>query len=150
MASRKKRSRSRSDASLTPGQASYVLERIIKDKRVSRGDVSRYLSEMQSEIGDLERRLQSLRDAAGEAVGAVRRGIGRAAAAAREAVGGARKSRKRRSKITAEQRASRVLQGRYLGLIRQIPASRRAGIKKIAQEKGRESAIKEMSSILGK
>jgi len=137
---------------MTPGQASYVLERIIKDKRVSRGDVSRYLSEMQSEIGDLERRLQSLRDAAGEAVAVVRRGLGRAAVAVRGAVGGtpARKSRKRRSKITAEQRASRVLQGRYLGLIRQIPASRRAGIKKIAKEKGREAAIKEMSSRLGK
>ena len=154
MAIRKKRSRSsRSDAQMTPGQASYVLERIVKDKRVSRGDVSRYLSEMQSEIGDLERRLQSLRDAAGEAVAVVRRGLGRAAVAVRGAVGGdtpARKSRKRRSKITAEQRASRVLQGRYLGLIRQIPASRRAGIKKIAKEKGREAAIKEMSSILGK
>jgi O6-methylguanine-DNA--protein-cysteine methyltransferase len=59
--------------------------------------------------------------------------------------------RKRRSsKITAEQLASRQLQGRYLGLIRQIPASKRGTYQKIAKEKGREAAIKEMMTTLKK
>jgi hypothetical protein len=52
--------------------------------------------------------------------------------------------RRRRSRITPEQLASRQLQGRYLGLIRQIPASKRAQYQKIAKERGREAAINEM------
>jgi hypothetical protein len=71
-----------------------------------------------------------------------------AAPAAVEAKPGRR--RRRRSKITAEQLASRQLQGRYLGLIRQIPASRRGQYQKTAKEKGREAAIKEMQHALGK
>ena len=46
--------------------------------------------------------------------------------------------------------ASRKVQGRYLGLIRQIPASQRGKYTKIAKEKSREAAIKEMQSALGK
>ncbi|HEY3052623.1 MAG TPA: hypothetical protein VGK04_04465 [Thermoanaerobaculia bacterium] len=105
---------------------------------------------MRREIGDLERRLESLREATGEAIrGAVQsltpgRRRGRPPGAAK---GGAKR---RRARITAEQRASRVLQGRYLGLIRQIPATRRAAYQKIAKDKGREAAIKEMRSALNK
>lgn len=58
--------------------------------------------------------------------------------------------RRRRSRITAEQLASRQLQGRYLGLIRQIPASRRGLIQKIAKDRGREAAINEMRVVLKK
>jgi hypothetical protein len=46
--------------------------------------------------------------------------------------------------------ASRQLQGRYLGLIRQIPASQRGRYTKTAKERGREAAIKEMQSALRK
>jgi hypothetical protein len=56
--------------------------------------------------------------------------------------------RRRRSRITPEQLASRQLQGRYLGLIRQIPASTRAQSQKIAKERGREAAINEMRANL--
>jgi hypothetical protein len=115
------------------------------------------MSEMQNEIGVLEQRLQSLREAAGHVVDNVvalvrpRRGRPPAAAKAAVAAGTAGAKRKRRrSAITAEQKASRVLQGRYLGLIRQIPASRRGQYQRIAKEKGREAAIKEMLSNLGK
>ena len=143
--------RSSSPVNLSPGQASYVLERLISERRVSQRDIERFVSEMHREIGDLERRLQSLREASGGAQGARRPGrppgSGRAAAAV-TAVAGTR--RRRRSKITPEQLASRQLQGRYLGLIRQIPVSRRNQYKKLAQEKGREAAIKEMVSALGK
>jgi hypothetical protein len=116
----------------------------MSDRRVSQGEVKRYLADMQREIGDLERRLDSLRAAAGKAVGRVKE-AGTSAAAV--LVG---RKRRRRANITPEQRASRQLQGRYLGLIRQIPASKRNQYKKTAQEKGREAAIKEMVAVLGK
>jgi hypothetical protein len=40
--------------------------------------------------------------------------------------------------------ASRQLQGRYLALVRQFPAAKRAGYAKTAKETGREAAIKDM------
>ena len=141
---------------------------MVNDRRVSPGEIIRYVNEMQHEIDELERRLQSLRAAAGGAVrggaataGAAPRRRGRppgsrnkpkAAAPAAVAAGGGRgrKRGRRRSAITAEQLASRQLQGRYLGLIRQIPASKRGQYQKIAKEKGREAAIKEMQGTLGK
>jgi len=58
------------------------------------------------------------------------------------------KRRRRAAKLTAQQLASRQLQGRYLGLIRQIPAAQRARFKKIVKEKGREAAIKELQSAV--
>ena len=139
---------------------------MIGDRRVSPGEILRYVNEMQHEIDQLEQRLQSLRAAAGGGGGSYaaaaaprRRGRppgsrNRAKAAAPAAVsGGGKKTggkRRRRSAITAEQLASRQLQGRYLGLIRQIPASKRGQYQKTAKEKGREAAIKEMQNALGK
>lgn len=151
-----------SSPNLSSGQASYVIDRMINERRVSPGEVIRYVNEMQREIDELERRLQSLRAAAGGGGGARpaaaaprRRGRppgsrNRPKAAAPAAGGGAKRGRKRRSSITPEQLASRQLQGRYLGLIRQIPASKRGPYQKTAKEKGREAAIKEMQSALGK
>jgi len=149
---------------LNAGQASYVLERMISDRRISPGEISRYVSEMQHEIVDLERRLQALRSAAGGAAtgGAAprRRGRppgrrpgrppGRPRRGAVASTGAVKRRRRRRSAITPEQLASRQLQGRYLGLIRQIPASRRGQYQRIAKEKGREAAIREMQDTLKK
>jgi hypothetical protein len=136
---------------LTPGQASYVLDRLIGDRRVSKGEISRYMSEMESEIGFLEKRLQALKEAAGNVVAMVTpRRRGRPPASAAAGVTAPARRRRRTKAITAEQKASRVLQGRYLGLIRQIPASKRAQYQRLAKEKGREAAIKEMGSALGK
>ena len=154
-----------SSPSLSSGQASYVIDRMISDRRVSPGEIIRYVNEMQREIDELEKRLQALRAAAGggggmpSAAPARRRGRppgsrnrAKAAAPAAAPAGGAKggRRRRRRSAITAEQLASRQLQGRYLGLIRQIPASRRGQYQKTAKEKGREAAIKDMQNALGK
>jgi O6-methylguanine-DNA--protein-cysteine methyltransferase len=117
---------------LSPGQATYVLQRLVADRRISPNDITRYVSAMQREIDDLESRLEALRQASNGVPGET----------------GPRPARRRR--ISAEQKASRELQGKYLGLIRQIPASRRAQYQKIAKEKGREAAIKEMVTALGK
>ena len=141
-----------STVKLTPGQACYVLDRMIAERRVSAGEVSRYVGDMQREIGELERRLQSLRAASGGggAAPAVRGRRGRPPAAQKGAAVAAPRKRRRRAAITPEQLASRQLQGRYLGLIRQIPASKRGQYQKIAKDKGREAAIKEMTSALKK
>jgi hypothetical protein len=172
---------------LSGGQASYVLERLIKDRRVSQSDVNGYLSQMSQEINDLEARLQHLKDAVGNAasaavagiasaVAAVRRKPGRppgsgrgpgrppgsgrkpgrppasASAAAAPAADGTsgKKRRRRRTPITSEQLASRQLQGRYLALVRRFPATKRAAYAKVAKERGREAAIKDMQDSLGK
>jgi len=174
---------------MSGGQASYVLERLIADRRISASDVNRYVGDMHREIKSLESRLQMLRTSAsspsstssasrtstastassGSPTGRRRgrppgsgkrrgrpRGTGRKAAPAAvattsaPAAAAATGKRRRRSRITAEQLASRQLQGRYLGLIRQIPASKRAPYQRIAKEKGREAAINEMKSAVKK
>lgn len=174
---------------LSPGQASYVIDRLISERRVSAGEVARIVSDMHREISDLEQRLQTLRAAGGgtgtgggAAAPARRRGrpagtgrrrgrppgsgtgtgTGRrrgrpaknaGAAAAGAAKGGARRgrpSKKGGSSLSPEQLASRQLQGRYLGLIRQIPAAKRAPFQKTAKERGREAAIKDLQDALKK
>ncbi len=132
---------------LTPGQAGYVLERLIEDRRVSAGEVARYVGDMGREIDRLQQRLESLRAASegrSQLSPARRRGRPAGTAAPRT------RRRGRPSKLTAERRASQQLQGRYLGLIRQIAKSKRSQYQKLAKEKGREAAIKEMASALGK
>ena len=73
--------------SLSSGQASYVLDRLIAERRISPGEINRYVSEMGREISDLEQRLARLREAAGPAAAAaiagVAAGIAGAAAARR-------------------------------------------------------------------
>lgn len=184
--------------SLNPGQASYVLDRLVNERLVSPADINRYVDEMRREITDLESRLERLRAAhggggtessGGGAAAPARRpgrppgrrpgrpgrppgrpgrpgrppgrpkgsganaggaaGGGEAAAAGS---GGEKRGRKRRARsaITAEQLASRQLQGRYLALVRQFPENRRTSYAKIAKEKGREAAIKDMQDALKK
>lgn len=173
--------RSPDSPSYSHGQAHYVLSRLLDERKISHGEVGRYVGEMHGEISSLEKRLASLREAAGHSAaasggqtGGARRGRppgsgkrrGRppaSASAAAASTGGssaaatpARRGRppgsgkKRKSALSAEQLASRQLQGRYLGLIRQIPANKRGQYQKIAKEKGRESAIKEMQGDLKK
>lgn len=200
--------------SLNPGQAAYVIERLISERRVSAGDLNRYVSEMQREISDLEQRLSRLREAHGGtgsgggaaapvrrgpgrpagsgrrpgrpagggegAAGAAKRGPGRPAgsgkrrrgrpgrppASAANAGGGAaaatagnegpqkRRGRKagarKTSALSGEQLASRQLQGRYLALVRQFPEAKRAAFAKVAKERGREAAIRDMQESLRK
>jgi len=171
---RGRRGPSSSSGPLSPHQASYVLQRMISERRISAGEVNRYLGDIHREISDLERKLQSLREAGGGisgggapaaaprrrgrppgSGGGKRRGRPPASASAAPAAAAAAPAakaggRRRRSKITPEQLASRQLQGRYLGLIRQIPANKRAAYQRTAKEKGREAAIKDMQATLGK
>lgn len=108
--------------------------------KVAASDVGRFF-----EIRNLERRLAELRG-----VVTKRRGRPPASQATAPAPAGGGKRKRSSRNLTPQQRASRQLQGRYLGLIRQIPASQRARYAKLAKDKGRESAIKEMQSALNK
>ena len=118
---------------LLPAQAQQVLHDLIKDARVTVAEVSRYL-----QIQRLEEQLRSLRGG----------GIVRGRAAVARATGAVRRGR--RKAITAEQAASRKLQGKYLSLVRQIPVTRRPQYAKIAKDRGREAAIREMQDALKK
>jgi O6-methylguanine-DNA--protein-cysteine methyltransferase len=115
-----------------PSDAQEILQQLIKEGRVSAQDVDRY-----RRISDLERQLAALRGG----TGARRRGRppGRAAQAQTSLS----------SALTSEQRASRQLQGRYLALVRRIPAGKRARFGQIAKEKGREAAIRAMQGEVG-
>jgi hypothetical protein len=154
------------------------LERLIGERRISAGEISRYVGEMGREISDLEARLQRLREAQGGggtgsgAAAPARRGrrpgrpgrppgrppgrrpgrppAAAAAAAAAPAAKPGRRRGRRRSAITPEQLASRQLQGRYLALVRQFSENKRAQYAKIAKERGREAAIRDMQDALRK
>jgi len=116
---------------------------LIREGKVLASDIGRYL-----EIRQLEERLAALRGGTGRRRGRPPGGGASQKPAAAGVAAGGRKRRKRR--LTAKGLASRQLQGRYLGLIRQIPASQRSKYTKIAKEKNREAAIREMQSALNK
>lgn len=120
---------------LTPGQALYVLDRLMRERRVNPREVARMASEMDGEIADLERRLAMLR----ADTGGVARGARRSA--------GTRRSTRPVNPAVA---ASRRLQGEYMGLMRHVTGRERVRIKNIAKEKGREAAVREMRSKLGR
>ncbi len=141
---------------LGAGQAEYVLSYLIANRRIGRADVREGLAEMGREIAALEETLAALRavaGGAGSAPGALWRGPGRLAALP-AAVDGTPappgKRRRRKATLSPEAKASQVVQGQYLGLIRQIPEARRAKYKKLALAKGRETAINEMRKVLKK
>jgi hypothetical protein len=144
---RPKKSVSRSWA---PSQAVFILERALKDRKLSAADIKRYVGTMADEIRELEERLASLKDAA---VKSVKRVFARGAEVPVPHVKARlpRKGRKRaKSVVSAERRASQQLQGQYLGLIRQIPKTKRAFYQKVSKAKGREEAIAAMKKALGK
>lgn len=113
--------------------AQEILQQLISEGRISAQDVDRA-----RRISDLERQLAALRGGGG----ARRRGRP-------PGVGARGQSTASSSVLTSEQRASRQLQGRYLALVRRIPAGKRARFGQIAKEKGREAAIRAMQSEVG-
>ena len=116
-----------------PNDAQEILQQLISEGRISAQDVDRA-----RQISDLERQLAALRGGGG----ARRRGRP-------PGMGAPGKSTASASVLTSEQRASRQLQGRYLALVRRIPAGKRARYGQIAKEKGREAAIRAMQSEVG-
>ncbi|MEO5567396.1 MAG: hypothetical protein ABIR92_02825 [Gemmatimonadaceae bacterium] len=114
----------------------YVVDRLIKERRVSGREVARIALEMNREISDLERRLAQLRADSGPR------------SSARRAPAGP--TRRKSRPVNAAVAASRRLQGEYMGLMRHVSSRERARMKKIAAEQGREAAVKAMRTHLGR
>jgi hypothetical protein len=169
--------RPRTPVNVTPGQATYVLEKLRKAGRVTAAQIKGYLADMGREITHLEQRLKHLRDSAGSAETRPRGGAGEiptpfskpaaahvprrkrtaapaarvlAASAVKEAETGkvAAKRRKRKFTVTPKVLASREIQGRYLPLLNKFSGKQKAAFAKTAKEKGREAAIKDMQRAL--
>jgi hypothetical protein len=115
---------------VTTGQAQWVVERLLAERRISARDVSQYLDDMQGEIRDIERRLSDLRGAAGTP--------SMAAPAARTTVAPA-KTRKRRA--GGKKGHPRGIAGTLAVLLRSIPAAEHAAIAAIRANKGIKAAI---------
>lgn len=143
---------------LSDGQALYIVQRLVHEGNLSPAEVTRYVGEVDQEIRDLEaklQRLRTIRPSRASAGDGPKRRPGRPrkqAVPPTEPVPGDKPARRRRRRAarTPEARASRQLQGRYLALIRQIPASRRGQYSKTAKEKGRDAAIADMETALRK
>jgi len=133
----------RAPAAISHGQAAYVLERLIADRRITAAEIARYMTAMQEEIAALEQRLRALHLASSSTVSVP------PPPSATQARPTARKRRSRKSAYP-EVHASQQLQGRYVSLIRQIPKYKRARYQTIAKERGREAAITEMRDFLGR
>jgi O6-methylguanine-DNA--protein-cysteine methyltransferase len=134
-------------APVTSGEAAYVLERLIADRRITPNDVHRYVTGMHDEIIDLERRLHTLRNASAGSLPP--RATPSPIASSPQATTPKRRRRSLKPP-SAEVTASRQLQGQYVSLIRQIPKYRRVQYQKIAKERGREEAVTQMRKALGK
>ena len=149
--------RPRKVVQIPPAEAVFILEAMVLDGNVSTSTLDEYRARYVSEIHTLEARLARLKDLA---MPAVTTAIGAAVAAAAPAV--ARAVRGRRAKkvaarigravkgVTPERILSRKLQGRYLGLMRQIPKTvvkQRFG-KDAIKESGKEAVITEMEKYL--
>ena len=123
---------------ITPGEAHYVLDRLIGKRRVAPREVAQLVEQMHGEIKELERRLAALRQAAGSST---KEPAGRSLG---------NKARRPRRHVTPELAKSRRLQGEYMGLIRHLKGQARARIKKLANDQGREAAVRAMRASLTK
>jgi hypothetical protein len=141
----------------SPSQAVFILERALKDRKLSAADIKHYVGSIADEIRSLEERLVSLKDAS---VAEVKQTFTRAERKVRRGRRKLRKmggdmpfplGKKKRGKVmSAARKASQQLQGQYLGYIRQIAKTKRAIYQKISKTAGREEAIAAMKKALGK
>jgi hypothetical protein len=127
---------------VTPGQALWVIERLLADRRISQQDVQRYVADIGREIQDVERRLASLRDTADYTTVASR--APRRAAPATSAG----KRRPRRAKKGSGH--PRGIAGTLAVLLRSIPAAEHAAIAAIRANQGVKAAISAARAALKK
>lgn len=145
--------RARKVVQVPPAEAVFILEAMISDGNVLPDTLEEYRARYVSEIQTLEARLARLRDLATPIVPAA--AVGAAIAAAVPAVvrkvrQGGTKVAAKVAKLTPERILSRKLQGRYLGLMRQIPKNvvqSQFGKEAIAS-KGKEAVIDEMEAYI--
>src|SRR5947208_4531332 len=107
---------------LTGGLAIYVLERLIADRRIAQGEVSRYLAELPREIQRIEARIQALR--------------GDEAVAKPQPTSAVRKARTPRRRGRPAARSGKALGGMYGGLFRRVPAAEQPHFEEIKARDG--------------
>ena len=141
---------------IPPGEASFILEAMVLDGRLNPKLLDEYRRRYLDEIKTIQARLPRLRDLGAPVLAAV---VGGAAVAAAPAVRRAGRRvapkvrarvRKAAAKLTPERIKTRELQGRYLGLMRQIPkpvVKQKFG-KDAIKEKGKEAVIVEMQKYI--
>jgi hypothetical protein len=118
---------------VTPGQAQWIVERLLADRKISQQDVQRYVADMGREIQDIERRLASLREAAGS---------GPMASSAPRSEAPAAKTRKRRPGRPKKRAGHpRGIAGTLAVLLRSVPAAEHAFIAAVRADKGIQAAI---------
>ncbi len=128
--------------SLSPGQAQYVVNRLIAERRISPGEVARYVGEIDRDIADIEARLARLREASGGTPS------GRTGARPPTQAATGRSSRPNR---TRRRRTGNPLAGSYMGFMRQVTGPRKkAEFRKIKEQHGYERAIAAIKQHLGK
>ena len=118
---------------VTPGQAQWVIERLIAERRISRADVEKYVGDMGREIQHIEERLTQLRGFGGVHP--------RASPAPSRAVAAA-KTRKRRA--GGKKGHPRGIAGTFAVLTRALPAADRAKYEAIRVAKGLKTAVAEL------
>lgn len=114
---------------ISPAQAQWIVERLIADRRISAADVRNILSELDQEITDIERRLSSLREAAGQAP----------VTSAPRSEQPAAKTRKRAGR--RKKGHPRGIAGTLAVLLRSIPVAEHAAIAAIRADQGIKAAI---------
>jgi hypothetical protein len=139
---------------IPPGEAVFLIEALTLDGRIDSKTLDEYRSRYSAEIQSLERRLAQLRAATGGSVVIAAAGAA-VAAAGRTVVRAARRVRqktatKTRKSVSPKRARTRELQGRYLGLMHQIPKAvvkSQFGKDAIAK-KGKETVIVEMQAFI--
>jgi len=121
----------KSEGAVTPAQAQWIVERLVADRRITAAEVRSLLSGLDQEITEIERRLSTLREAAGSAA---------VASPAPRSEAPAAKARKRQSR--QQKGHPRGIAGTLAVLLRSIPAAEHAAIAAIRSNQGIKAAIK--------
>jgi hypothetical protein len=130
---------------IEPSEAKRILEGLIRDRRIDASAIHEYRQKIQDEISALVDRLRSL-GWSGAAAGAA--GVAAAGAAIYAGAAAVKAVKKRGSRSSAEQDAVRKLQGRYLGLSRNIPAARMKEFKEQIPVVGKETVVQAMADFV--
>lgn len=118
---------------VTPGQAQWIVEKMISERRISAADVRGLLADMGREIADLEHRLDALREIGGTTPSASTK--------PREAARARRMTKRTRGTKRSSSHARGIV-GTLTVLLRSIPPAQHAAIQAIREKKGIRAAIK--------
>lgn len=123
------------EQTVTPGQAQWIVERLLAERRISEADVRHYIDDMRREISALERRIAELRqiESAGSSGGGRAMPVTNRAPKARNARVG------RREGVVARPRG---IAGTLVVLLRAMPAAEHKAIQAIRTKQGIRAAIK--------